>query len=267
MTILFSAYTDVGIIFASDDRITERLGRTGKTRTIRRKAQQKVFNVDGLGSHAKGGLLGFFGSAMVKDKQMDDWLREAMPQCRRNAETSEFAADLRDALKSAPFESNQRSATGFHVGAFEKRDGVQVPVFHFVTNIHDMQDGYYTKLGDFFAEEQLLSRDLRGLESRHIQSALRVFEWENGYPRWYRNGDVPFHGPVTTYLMAAIAHVVNGDRARKRGDYQVPATLDGWAAYVTTLVETTIGVASLLFVKGEPRIGGTPTVKVLDWPS
>src|SRR5438552_8585353 len=79
MTILFSAYTDVGVVFASDDRITERLGHTGTTRTIKRKPQQKVFEVEGLGTHPKGGLLGFFGSAMVKDQEMDDWLRETMP--------------------------------------------------------------------------------------------------------------------------------------------------------------------------------------------
>lgn len=267
MTILFSAYTDAGVIFASDDRITSQLGRTGKTRTIKRKPQQKVFEVDGLGTHPQGGLLGFFGSAIVKDQWMDDWLRETMPRCRRNPETSEFAADLRDALTKAPFEPEQRGPSGFHIAAFELRDGFQVPVFHFVSNIHDMEDGYYTKIGNFFAEEQLLGRDMRGLDPPHIRSALRVFAWETGQPRWYRNGDVPFHGPVTTYLMSAIAHVVNGDRVRKRDEYQVPVTLDGWVTYVTTLVETSIDVAAMLFVKGDPRIGGEPIIKVLEWPT
>jgi hypothetical protein len=98
-----------------------------------------------------------------------------------------------------------------------------------VANIYDMQDSYYTKLGNFFAEEQLLGRDMRGLDPQHIRSALRVFAWENGEPRWYRNGDVPFHGPLTSYLMSGIAHVVNGDRMRKRDEYHVPVTLERWA--------------------------------------
>jgi len=172
MTILFSAYTDAGVIFASDDRITERLGLTGKTRTIKRKPQQKVFDVDGLGTHAKGGLLGFFGTAIVKDQWMDDWLRETIPRCRRSGETSEFAADLRDALTKAPFEPQQRGPSGFHIAAFELRDGFQVPVFHFVSNIHGMEDGYYTKIGNFFAEEQLLGH-ARPRPSQHPVSSAR----------------------------------------------------------------------------------------------
>jgi hypothetical protein len=47
---------------------------------------------------------------------------------------------------------------------------------------------------------------------------------------------------------------------------EVPLTLERWVAYVTTLVETSIDVAALLFVQGDPRIGGEPTIKVLDWP-
>ena len=162
-----------------------------------------------------------------------------------------FAENFAKALNAAAFRDQQRSmATGFHIAAFETRDTVTVPVFHFVTNIESMDGPYYSRLGAFKAEEQLLSRDYRGVAPADIRAALRIFAWQNGQPLWYRNGDVPFHGPITGHLMQAMSEVVQNDRARRRDEYQLPNSLAGWSTYVTALVDTSIALAALLFNRG-----------------
>jgi hypothetical protein len=76
MTILFSVYTATGVVVADDDRITQQLGKSGLTRTMQLKPQHKVLPVEGLGVHKQGGLVGFFGMAMVGKQTMESWLTD-----------------------------------------------------------------------------------------------------------------------------------------------------------------------------------------------
>ena len=265
MTILFSVYTDDGIIFAADSQIT-----MPGARTTRQPPQEKILPVPGLGTHSHGGLIGFHGVAEVGPRltPMMAWLNGQVANLQPTPTARPFAEALAAALNAdSTLTAEQRKVpTGLHIGAFEERGGVSVPVFYYVWNYERMSEGYYLGLRAFRAEEQLLERDLAGVAAGDVRAWLRFFPWSLGYPKWYRNGDVPFLGPITGYLMESMAHIVQQQRANRLSDYRLPSGLREWSGYTETLVSTTIQLCGLLYRRGDPRIGGDVSIRPLAWP-
>lgn len=266
MTILFSVFTDAGIIFAADTQIT----RPGQ-RTQQQPPQIKVHRVPGLGVHPQGGLIGFHGLAEVGSRQtkMADWLSARIANLPATPSAHPFAQGIAQELNMAGTLTPEQAQvpTGFHVGAFETRGKVTVPAFYYVWNYERVDDGgYYVGHRAFRVEEHLLDRDLAGVAPEDVQAWLRFFPWSSGFPKWYRNGDVPFLGPITSYLMQSMAHILQQQRESRRSDYRLPRGLAEWINYTEVLVSTTIRLSGLLYAKGDPRIGGDVEPLELAWP-
>ena len=75
MTLLVNFYTSKGIVFAADKAITVRTPG-GLERWEEGSKQRKVHKVARLGLN--GGVVGFFGLAVVGAEPMDSWLRRTL---------------------------------------------------------------------------------------------------------------------------------------------------------------------------------------------
>ena len=99
-----------------------------------------------------GGIVGYFGLARVGKQDMDTWLRGTLDRWPGSAVAVDLGEYLRDELNRAvPRTDRTRHASGSHIGAFEERDGVAVPVFRYVWNYDDMdrESGAYIGFGDY----------------------------------------------------------------------------------------------------------------------
>jgi len=150
VTLLVTFYTSRGIVFAADSAITIDRGH-GPTRLPK---QEKFLKTRRLGLN--GGVVGYFGLARVAKEDMDRWLRCALDSWNGSRVVADLGDYLRDALNSAvPRAVRTRIPSGFHIGAFESRDGVPVPVLQYLSNINglDEQTGTYSGFREYRNEE------------------------------------------------------------------------------------------------------------------
>lgn len=264
MTVLYSFYSSAGIIFAADRRLTET-----KSRSVRGKRISSTFHSEGdpkilrapVGTHRRGGLIGYFGHALVGQKPMYQWLDQFCSAWTGSRDPRVFAAGLVEGLMADghPWRSK---VTGFHLGAMVIRAGRTVPSFWFVRNgqISPATQRYHRFSGqDWAIEEQLLDRDYLGLSPVELRNQLRARETQLGVPYWYTNGDLPAFAHVRFALEQAAAFMIH------QPQYRPPSDLKDWSKVAQAFVVTAISLADATFGGGAPRIGGLADALELAW--
>lgn len=258
MTILYSFYSAQGIIFAADSQITARGER------VARPSQPKVLPIPHLGVAREGGLIGYFGLAQVRGTPMADWLRDVIARRPMSPHVGDFSGYLVSCISQDATRRELKEACGFHIGAFEKSGSLTIPVFHFVRNIRTLRpDGTYTDVDTFIHEEQLIARDFASVPVARVRQRLRQREQARGFPHWYRNGDLPNFGPITSLLEEAVAALVS----RRVGGFRPPATADGWRMLARTMMTTVSNLYKVYQTDTAPSVGRRAVVKVINWPS
>jgi hypothetical protein len=265
MTLLVTFYSSSGIVFAADSAITIDRGR-GAARV---RKEEKILRARQVGTN--GGWVGYFGLADVGTEPMHQWLRRTIdcwPGSRRVADLGDY---LRDKLNDdVPRAIRVRYPSGLHIGAFEDRDGVSVPVLQYVTNIHDLdeQTGAYSDFRDYGSGEHFPAhpdpaKSWARVPIREPKTRLREFERANGLPVWFRNGQLAFSARAWHGLTWAIA-----DITRNLGGqgFRVPSDLRGWEILADATVRTNGRLYAILMSKGEATIEGPFSKRSIPWP-
>jgi hypothetical protein len=248
VTMLLLFYSAEGIVFAAESQITAR----GQALD----PQQKVLRVPSVGiGH---GLMGYFGLAQVRGKPLTPWL-QARFQNWRGGSAEEFGRFLVDALRHDATSAELDEISGFHIGAFELHEGVNVPVFVYAHNCEIGENGY-EHLGDFQVEEQLLTEYLAGVPLAEVRNAIRAHTKSRGVPFWLRNGDLRFFAPVWHGIEQAAGLII------AHHGYRTPNALGDWESLAKTLIVTTSQLYKILYGGGAPLIGNKPKHLSLRWP-
>lgn len=258
-------YTSRGIVFAADSAITINRGQ-GSTRLPK---QEKFLRTKRVGLN--GGVVGYFGLACVANEDMDHWLRRALDSWDGSRVVADLGDYLRDALNSAvPRADRTRTPSGFHIGAFESRDGAAVPVLQYVSNINrlDERTGAYGDFREYRNGEQFPShpdpnRSWASVAPSQLRSKLRSYERTHGLPVWFRNGQLAFSARAWTGLTWAINDVTQNLRG---SGFRVPDDLHKWEMLADALVRTNGRLYSLLMTHGEPTIEGPYHKTSIPWP-
>ena len=262
MTLLVTLYTRRGIAFAADSAITLGSGH-GATR---RPKQTKLHRVTQLGPN--GGVVGYFGLARVSNQDMDRWLRRTLDRWPGSVVAADLGVYLRDELNRAvPPADRTCNASGFHIGAFEERDGVTIPVFQYVWNYDDMDlgTGAYVGFGAYRTQEHFPSNSgFTRFAPMQIRDALRQLELAHGFPMWFRNGEVAFSARAWEGLRLAMVDITQNLRGR---GFRPPDDLDRWAALAEGIVRTNGWLFALLNTRGVPTIEGPYPKMTIAWPS
>jgi hypothetical protein len=249
MTMLLSFYAAEGIVFAADSQIT-----IPGTTTTAVEPQRKVLRVRGVGTG--DGAIGYFGLAQVQGQPLTPWLKDTL-RGWPGGDAVALGQFVTDALLADATGNELRQVSAFHIGAFEDRGGVRLPVFVYARNV-DLGPTGYAPLGRFDVDEQLLARDLVGAPD--VRRVLRAWATKNGLPVWYRNGDLGFFAPVWEGIERAAQLII------AQHGYQAPNTLDDWEKFARTLIVTTSNLYRLLYSRGAPLIGNRVFSETLAWP-
>lgn len=262
MTLLVTLYTSRGIVFAADSSITKDPGG-GRERAPK---QKKFLRTTSLG--ISGGVVGYWGLACVGNEPMNKWLQAALDRWPGSAKASDLGEHLREELNaSVPNEHKEQVPSGFHIGTFEKRDGVAVPVFQYLWNYsdHDVQSGAYSGFGDYRTEEHFPSNhdDWKDVAPKDIRNGLREWERTQGIPFWFRNGQLLFSSRAWHGLTWAINDVIANLGSH---GFRLPNDLEKWEQLADTLVRTNGRLFALLNAKGAPAIEGPYPKTSIAWP-
>ena len=135
------------------------------------------------------------------------------------------------------------NASGFHIGAFERRGELAVPVMQYVTNIYhlDMDTGVYSDLREYRSEENFPSHpnpgsSWTGYPANQLRHHLREFERGHGFPHWFRNGDLAFSARPWEGMRDAV-NSLRGDL--RHCGLKAPEDLRLWNALAKTIVRQT----------------------------
>src|SRR6266567_3006026 len=261
MTVLYSIYTAEGLIWAADRMLLQPNQQGGYQ--IHSVIHRKIFRIPGLGDHNQGGLIGYFGQAYVGNQLMATWLPANAAQFGGHARIGPFARHVVQRFRLAAAPNQRHTAVGFHVGGFERRHGVRVPVFYFARNAElDPATGGYQQLHQnwaFEVDEQCLTQLLQAFPIAHLRIGLQqAIQQGHGIPMWYRNGDVPGFANVTGALEAGIRGMLI-----QRPGYTVPKTLTRWERLAKLLVSAARSSARPIYVRQarrheSPRAGWSP---------
>lgn len=266
VTLLVTLYTSRGIVFAADSAIT--IDSRGSR--SRRPKQEKFLTTKRVGMN--GGVIGYFGLAQVRSEPMDKWLRRALDRWHGSASVAKLGVYLRDELnRSVPKAERTHNPSGFHIGAFESRDGSAVPVLQYVSNIQslDVQTGAYSGFveyssGEHFPRHPSGKGPCQNVAPSQMRSSLRDFERTQGIPVWFRNGQLAFAARTWDALMLAIGDITADLR---RAGFSLPDDLAKWEELADTLVRTNGRLYALLSTRGAPGIEGPYRKTSIPWPS
>lgn len=275
MTLLLSFYSSYGIVFAADSAITiteegrtKRYGAPG-ARVLSR--QEKLLVLDPVG--VNGALVGYFGLAAVGTTPMDVWLREKFASPWQGSKTAAGVGDyLRDELmRSVPRVHRESNASGFHIGTFERRNGVDVPVMQYVSNIRhfDPATGEYSDFKDYRSEEHFPSHpdpasDFSQYPLSRLQKELRSLEKGQDFPHWFRNGDLNFAGTPWEGLRQVVRAI--RQNLAKRG-LASPDSIEDWEKLAKLIVATAGDLYGIMGTKvNSPLIEGPYKTARVEWP-
>jgi hypothetical protein len=216
VTLLVSLYTSRGIVFAADSQITAEAQPGSGTQRL--EPQAKLQRVRRVGIARAGGVIGYFGLAEMNRRPMDEWLRERIDHFSGSRTVEDFAVFIRDELRAAATTRERHVVSGFHIGGFEERGGVAVPVFHFLRNTTEFDEttGVHSNFVDYWTEEHFPKHYARGVVPTAIRSALRDHELRERFPFWLRNGDLGIAGRTWHGLQEAVVGLVHASRSSVR---------------------------------------------------
>jgi hypothetical protein len=151
---------------------------------------------------------------------LDKWLRRPLDRWHGSASVAELGVYLRDELNgSVPKAQRTHNPSGFHIGAFESRDGSAVPVLQYVSNVQslDVQTGAYSGFveyssGEHFPQHPGGKGPCQNVAPSQMRSSLRDFERTQGIPVWFRNGQLAFSVRTWAALMLAIGDITTNLR-------------------------------------------------------
>jgi hypothetical protein len=263
MTLLVNFYTSKGIVFAADRAITVRTPR-GLERWEKGSKQRKIHKVAQLG--LTGGVIGFFGLAIVGTEPMDTWLRRTLNAWPGSRTVAELGVYLRDELNRC-VDPGQRetNASGFHIGAFESRSGAPMPVMQYVSNINQLTDGRYSDFRAYVTDEHFPQHPSGPEAPPHapaeLREILRVYAKEHAMPMWFRNGDLPFAARTWEGVEAAVRSIISTEPG-----FTVPDTLEHWGALARAVLRLAADLYPVLVSNGAPSIEGPFDVVHIPWP-
>ena len=125
---------------------------------------------------------------------MTEWLREACDRFDGSRDVKPFAEFLIEQLNASARPREKAVVSGIHLGGFEEREGIRVPVFWFIRNARtfDAMKGVHSGLIDYYGDEQLLDHYFNKVPRPELRKTLRRVERASDFAFWLRNGDLQF---------------------------------------------------------------------------
>jgi len=167
-----------GIVFTADRNRTTTNLKSGKT------SQNKVHKI--FRWPRKDALVGNMGRADIDGVPVDDWLREFINQHPDVSTPSVVAKALQAEIQAATSKLKPKSQF-IQFAAFGEKDGVRVPEYYHISNVHGMDDAKYHAPEKWYGcSEELLGNWMKDVAPADMRRVLQ--EQADRYkPQWFHH--------------------------------------------------------------------------------
>ncbi len=257
MSILVCEVLPSGIVFAADRNVTiTRCDAHGDTVSEAQDLGSKI-----LRWPKSRGLLGYVGCAAVDNQSMHNWLFDFIGDHIGFTDPEAVANDMRDRLQ-AKIGGAGAPGSIIQFAAFARREGIVIPEFWHITNIHGMTNGEYDPPSDtFIASERLLGVHLRGQATtqnirEYLDACARRFQ-----PFWFHQGfGLAVFNTVTEAARQAFALL------QASGHLVPPQCLEDWERHARMWVLTYGAYFEAFGAPGQRYVGGGADTLSIPWP-
>jgi hypothetical protein len=244
MSILLVEVVPQGIIFGADRNVTftrKRVGNGGLT----------TIEIHGQSQRAKvlrwpEWLYDFIGGHLTFSsfEALSDSLRSEVEKQRRIDEGEDEPEPLI-----------------IHLGGFEKRDGVLVPVIWYITNARKNSSKGHVHFRKEFQHSEEFWKYFKGVGPREIQSHLDQLAREYN-PFWFHQGfDLGTFNLIEGFLKAAFKALCD-----HHPDHSLPQTLPDWERQVKMSILTYAAYFQAFKGPSEQFVGGGADTVSIKWP-
>lgn len=260
MSILLVEVVPQGILFGADRNITETRQGVGLLVEIHGQSQSRKV----LRWPRNRALVGYVGAAEIGGQPTDEWLYDFIGDNPRFASFDALAEDLR-----ARVEAQRRIDEGgqdpdpliIHLGGFEERAGLQVPVVWYIRNAFDLGPQGYQTIRRAFERSEEFWKYFPNVAPTDIREALKE-RAEQYEPFWFHQGfDLGTFNTLETYLRAAFRFLCENHQ-----EHTYPVKLSDWQQQVRMSILTYGAYFEAYRAVSEQYVGGGADVVSIPWP-
>jgi hypothetical protein len=264
MSLLLVEVVPQGIIFGADRNVTftKKQVVKGKHTTIEIHGQSQRPKV--LRWPQRKALVGYVGVAEIGGDPTDEWLYDFIGD---NLNFSNFEA-LSESLRSQVEEqlridegNNERQPLIIHLGGFEKRDDVPVPVIWYIRNTYGLGPLGYKEVRKEFHHSEEFWRVFSNVSYHEIRS--HISEKAAKYnPFWFHQGfDLGTFNVIEEFLKAAFKWLCEHNPS-----HSLPQKLSDWERQVRMSILTYGAYFQAFKGPSQQFVGGGVDVVSIEWP-
>ena len=251
-----------GIIFAADRNITINSVYQDREQLISINNYGQTQSSKVLKWPNNKAIIGAVGAATLGGIPINEWFYNFIGSNINFSNFNELAKSLKDSVESQRLiddSGNEPQAMVIHLGGFEKKDDIWVPVIYFIRNADIDSDGNYICSDFVYGEE--VGRIFQSLKPNEIKQRLKELS-EKREPFWIHHEI----GLKTFNLLDAFIKNALNIIYTNNIELSFPATLNEWEKHAKMIVLTYEAYFQAFKDPWEQYVGGGVDVLSLPWP-
>jgi len=262
MSILLVEVVPEGIIFGADRNVTHSKPRQGKQQPIEIRGQSQRPKV--LRWPRRRALVGYVGAAEIGGVPTDEWLYDFVGDHPAFSSFEEVSESLRanvERQRCIDEGDGEPQPLIIHLGGFEQRDGVGVPVVWYIRNTYAVDKNPYGGIHREFDHSEEFWKYFPNSSPLDIQATLaeRSARYD---PFWFHQGfDLGTFNLIERFLKSAFKVL-----CEIHPDHSLPSTVREWERQVRMSILTYGAYFQAFKEPGEQYVGGGADTVSIEWP-
>jgi hypothetical protein len=256
MSILIVEALYEGLIFAADRNVTA-TSQDGATKQV--DPRTKVLKWPN-----EKAIIGFVGAAQIDNQPIHEWILKFIEEFRDFNSFEDLSKELSRRVEAQrKIDEGKRPAQGLiiHVGGFEERGGVMVPVVWVIRNAHKLSHYTYKDIRKDFECKEAFWEEFPNTYPDEIRKVLKVLA-KQFKPFWFRQGfDLLTFNVMEESIRSAFKFL-----CVQHPDHDFPRTLADWEKHLRMQVLMYASYFQAFHPEGQRYVGGGVDIVSIPWP-
>jgi hypothetical protein len=256
MSILIVEALSEGLIFAADRNVTA-TAQDGATRQV--EPRTKVLKWPN-----EKAIIGFVGAARIDNQPIHEWILKFIEEFRDFNSFEELSKELSSRVetqRNIDEGKSPASALIIHVGGFEERGGIMVPVIWVIRNAHKLGRYTYKDIRKDFECKEAFWEFFPGTYPDEIRNVLKVLA-KQFKPFWFHQGiDLMTFNVLQESIKSTFKFL-----CEQHPDHDFPKTLAYWEKYLRMQVLMYDSYYQAFHPEGRRFVGGGVDIVSIPWP-
>ncbi len=262
MSVLLVEIVPQGIIFGADRNVTLSVQRQDKHAITEIRGQSQRPKV--LRWPRQKALIGYVGEAQIGGIPTDEWLYDFIGDHLTFSSFADLSESLRASVEKQRWIDEGDSEAQpliIHLGGFEERDGVNVPVVWYIRNTYSVASDLYGGVRKEFESSEEFWGYFSDVSPHDIRANLgkRASQYD---PFWFHQGfDLGTFNLIEQFLKGAFRVL-----CENHPDHSLPSTVREWERQVRMSILTYGAYFQAFKEPGEQYVGGGADTVSIEWP-